>query len=422
MTDTISDIADPSLSEKGADLIKWASDQMDVLSALRQRFRTEKPLDGVRIAGCLHITTETANLARTLSAGGADVRLCASNPLSTNNAVAAGLVEEYDIPVFAIHDEDRDTYYSHIHSVLDMEPHLTIDDGCDLVYTVHEEREELIDGIHAGMEETTTGLVRLRAMAKEGTLRFPVFAVNDATTKHLFDNRHGTGQSSLEGIIRATNMLMAGSVVVVGGYGMCGRGFANRARGMGARVIVAEVDPLRALEAHMDGFEVKPMDEAAPEGDLFATFTGNTSVVRKEHFHKMKDGAILCNGGHFNVEINLEELEELSRNVEENVREHVDAYHLDDERTVYVLGEGRLVNLSCADGHPASVMDMSFATQSLTAEHVIESGFDQEPDVYPVPESIEKDVASLKLETLDVEIDQLTDRQVEYLDQAGEGT
>jgi len=421
MTDTISDIADHALADEGGDLIEWASDQMDVLTEIRQRFRSEKPLDGVRIAGCLHITTETANLARTLSAGGADVRLCASNPLSTNDKVAAGLVEEYDIPVFAIHDEDRDTYYSHIHSVLDMEPHLTIDDGCDLVYTIHEEREDLIDNIRSGMEETTTGLVRLRAMAREGSLRFPVFAVNDATTKHLFDNRHGTGQSSLEGIIRATNMLMAGSVVVVAGYGMCGRGFANRARGMGARVIVAEIDPLRALEAHMDGFEVKSMDEAAPEGDLFATFTGNTSVVRKEHFEQMKDGAILCNGGHFNVEINLEELEEMADEVEPGVREHVDAYHLGD-RSLYVLGEGRLVNLSCADGHPASVMDMSFATQSLTAEHVIKSGFDQAPDVYPVPEPIEKNVASLKLRTLDVEIDQLTERQEEYLDQAGEGT
>jgi adenosylhomocysteinase len=421
MTAVQSDIADKGLVDKGTDLIEWASDQMDVLAELRKRFRKTKPLDDVRIAGCLHITTETANLARTLKAAGADVRLCASNPLSTNDAVAAGLVEEYGIPVFAIHDEDKDTYYSHIHSVLDMEPHLTIDDGCDLVYTIHEEREELIDGIHAGMEETTTGLVRLRAMANEGSLRFPVFAVNDATTKHLFDNRHGTGQSSLEGIMRATNMLMAGSVVVVSGYGMCGRGFANRARGMGARVIVTETDPLRALEAHMDGFDVKPMAEAAPEGDLFATFTGNTSVVRREHFEEMKDGAILCNGGHFNVEIDLEDLEEMSNSVEEGVREHVDAYELDD-KTLYVLGEGRLVNLSCADGHPASVMDMSFATQSLTCLHVIESGFDEEPDVYPVPEAIEKEVSSLKLSTLDVEIDELTDRQEEYLNQAGEGT
>ncbi len=421
MTDVPCDIADHKLAEKGTDLIEWASDQMDVLAELRERFRDTKPLQGVRIAGCLHITTETANLARTLKAGGADVRLCASNPLSTSDAVAAGLVEEYEIPVFAIHDEDKDTYYSHIHSVLDMEPHLTIDDGCDLVYTVHDEREELIDGIKAGMEETTTGLVRLRAMAQEGSLRFPVFAVNDATTKHLFDNRHGTGQSSLEGIMRATNMLMAGSVVVVAGYGMCGRGFANRARGMGARVIVAEIDPLRALEAHMDGFEVKPMAEAAPEGDLFATFTGNTSVVRGEHFERMKDGAILCNGGHFNVEIDLEELEQMANNVEEGVRENVDAYELDD-RTLYVLGEGRLVNLSCAEGHPASVMDMSFATQSLTARHVIQNEFEGEPVVHPVPEEIEKEVAALKLSTLDVEIDELTDRQEEYLNQAGEGT
>ncbi len=422
MSKTSGDVADRSLAEKGRKEIEWASSQMEVLEELRERFREEKPLEGTRIGGCLHITTETANLARTLKAGGAEVRLCASNPLSTQDSVAAALVETYGIPVFARHGEEKEDYYSHIHSVLDLEPHLTIDDGADLVWTLHDERDDLLDTIRAGMEETTTGLVRLRALADKGDLKYPMFAVNDAHSKYLFDNRHGTGQSSLDGIIRATNKLIAGSVVVVSGYGWCGRGFANRARGMGARVIVTEVDPLRGLEAHMDGFEVAPMDEVASEGDIFATFTGNTSVIRKEHFEVMKDGAILANGGHFNVEIDLDGLREMADTVEEGIQENVDAYGLDEDRTLYVLGEGRLVNLSCAEGHPAEVMDMSFATQSLTARHAMNESIPEEPDVYPVPEQIEEEVASLKLKTLDIQIDRLTEEQRNYLETASEGT
>lgn len=416
------DIADPSLAEKGVKEIEWVADQMPVVDDLRRRFAEEKPLEGVRIGACLHVTTETANLMRALHAGGAEVRLCASNPLSTQDSVAAALVEAYDIPVFAVHDENKDRYYSHIHSILDLEPHLTIDDGADLVWTLHEERRDLLDTVKAGMEETTTGLVRLRALAEQGDLEYPVFAVNDAHTKYLFDNRHGTGQSSVDGIIRATNKLIAGSTVVTSGYGWCGRGFANRARGMGARVIVTEVDPLRALEAHMDGFEVLPMEEAAREGDIFATFTGNKSVIRDEHYENMKDGAVLCNGGHFNVEIDLEALEEKAETIEKGVQPNVDGYELPDGRTLYVLGEGRLVNLSCGTGHPPAVMDMSFATQARTAEHVIESDFSADPDVIPVPEFLEQDIARLKLETLDIEIDQLTAEQEEYLNKASEGT
>lgn len=423
-----SDIADQAqeLVEEGKNSIEWASEEMPVLAKIRRRFREEQPLEDVRIGGCLHVTSETANLMRTLKAGGADVRLCASNPLSTQDEVASALVHEYDIPVFAVRGEDKDSYYSHIHSVLDLEPHITIDDGADLVWTLHEERSEQLDTVTVGMEETTTGVNRLRAMAEEGSLRYPMYAVNDAHTKYLFDNRYGTGQSTVDGILRSTNILFAGKVVVVSGYGWCGRGFAERARGMGARVIVTEVDHLRALQAHMDGFEVAPMSQACEEGDVFATFTGNTSVIRQEHFEKMKDGAILCNGGHFNVEIDIDAMEEMSQSVTEGIRPQLDRYQLEDGRSLYLLGEGRLVNLSCAEGHPSSVMDMSFATQSLMAEysHAHEEEFSESgpSEVLSVPSTIEEEVARLKLSAQDISIDELTGEQQEYMSQAGSGT
>ncbi len=407
------DIKDPSLAESGKQRIEWAAREMPVLKLIKTRFATEKPLKGVRIAGCLHITTETGNLALTLKEGGADLILCASNPLSTQDDVAAALVE-WGIPVNAIKGEDDKTYYKHINTALEHAPQMTIDDGADLVTQLHTKRSDLIKNVIGGTEETTTGVIRLRSMEKEGALKYPIVAVNDAMTKHFFDNRYGTGQSTLDGITRATNVLWAGKKVVVSGYGWCGRGVAMRAKGMGAHIIVTEVDPLKALEAVMDGYQVMPMNEAAKIGDIFITLTGDINVIDKAHFQMMKDGAILANSGHFNVEINIPALEKLSKN-KRNIRTYVDEYTLADGRHIYLLGEGRLINLAAAEGHPASVMDMSFANQSLCLEYMVKKKGTLKPNVYPVPEEIDKQIARLKLNSMGVNIDTLTPEQVKYL-------
>ena len=415
------DVKDLLLAEPGRLRIEWADQEMRVLSQIRERFEKEKPLAGIRIAACLHVTTETANLVRTLVAGGAEVALCASNPLSTQDDVAAALCEEQGVDVFAIKGEDNETYYRHINSVLDHHPQVTMDDGMDLVAMVHRERPDQLPELIGGTEETTTGVIRLRAMAADGVLAYPIVAVNDANTKHLFDNRYGTGQSTIDGIIRATNVLLAGRTVVVCGYGMCGRGVASRAHGLGARVIVCEVDPLSALEAQMDGYGVMPLREAARVGDLFITVTGDTSVLRAEHFDVMKDGAMLANSGHFDVEIDKATLAKMATNVR-RIREFVDEFQLPDGRRLNLLAEGRLVNLAAAEGHPAAVMDMSFANQALSVEWVVRSARDLTPNVYPVPPDIDREVARLKLAALGTEIDQLTEEQSAYLGSWEHGT
>ncbi len=415
------DIKDISLADAGRDRIEWADMDMPVLSLIRKRFEVEKPLEGIRIGACLHVTTETANLMRTLVAGGADVALCASNPLSTQDDTAAALVKHYGIKVFAIKGEDTETYYKHIDSVIDIHPQITIDDGADLVSRIHGERRDVLDGIIGGMEETTTGVVRMAAMAADGVLRYPVINVNDANTKHFFDNRYGTGQSSLDGVIRATNRLMAGRTLVVSGYGWCGRGLAMRAAGMGMKVIVCEVDPLRALEAHMDGYRVMPCAEAAKECDIWITVTSNVNVVDEAAFKNMKDGAIISNSGHFNSEINIPWLESNCVS-KRQLKPLVEQYELADGRKIILLAEGRLVNLSCAEGHPAEVMDMSFANQALCAEFIVREGRDMAPNCYDVPRKIDDDIARLKLEALGVKIDTLSDEQREYLSSWDMGT
>jgi len=414
MTDNKYDVKDISLSTKGRFKVEWAEQEMPVLRLIRERFAREKPLTGIRIAACLHVTSETANLVHTLQEGGADVRLCASNPLSTQDDVAASIVAHFELPVFAIKGEDSETYYQHINAALDHVPHVTMDDGADLVSTLHKQRADLIEKVIGGTEETTTGVIRLRAMAADGALRYPIIAVNDADTKHLFDNRYGTGQSTIDGILRATNFLLAGRTFVVGGYGWCARGIAMRARGLGANVIVTEVNPLRALEAVMDGFRVMPMMEAARIGDIFVTSTGDINVIDKQHMEVMKDGAILANSGHFNVEINIPALEEMAVEVR-HVRESVDQYILGDGRRINLLAEGRLVNLAAAEGHPASVMDMSFANQSLAVEYMVQHGGELEKKVYRVPEEIDRQIARLKLASMGIEIDTLTEEQEKYL-------
>jgi adenosylhomocysteinase len=414
MTDNNYDVKDVSLATKGRFKIEWAEQEMPVLRLIRERFAKEKPLRGIRIAACLHVTSETANLVHTLQEGGADVRLCASNPLSTQDDVAASIVANFEVPVFAIKGEDSETYYQHINAALYHVPHITMDDGADLVSTLHKERADLIENVIGGTEETTTGVIRLRAMAADGALRYPIIAVNDADTKHLFDNRYGTGQSTIDGILRATNFLLAGRNFVVGGYGWCARGIAMRARGMGANVIVTEVNPLRALEAVMDGYRVMPMMEAARIGDVFVTSTGDKNVIDKHHIEVMKDGAILANSGHFNVEINIPALEEMAVEVRP-VRESVKQYILADGRRINLLAEGRLVNLAAAEGHPASVMDMSFANQSLAVEYMVQHGGELEKKVYRVPEEIDRRIARLKLASMGIEIDTLTEEQEKYL-------
>ncbi len=408
------DIKNPALSEKGKLRIEWAEANMPVLRLIRERFKEEKPLKGVKISCCLHVTTETANLMITLKSGGADVALTASNPLSTQDDVAASLVHDYGIPVFAINGEDRETYYQHIDAVLDPPPQITMDDGADLVSTIHSRRSDLVSQIIGGTEETTTGVIRLRSLEKANLLKFPLIAVNDSKTKHFFDNRYGTGQSTLDGILRATNRLLAGSTFVVCGYGWCGRGLATRAKGMGAKVIVTEVDPLKAIEATMDGFWVMPLEEAATMGDIFVTLTGDINVIRREHFLLMKDGAIVANSGHFNVEIDLKGLEEVSQG-KRIVRDYVEEFRLEDGRRINILGEGRLINLVAAEGHPASVMDMSFANQALAAEYLKKGGKELVPQVYKVPTQIDNHIAELKLSSMRIKIDELTPEQVEYL-------
>jgi adenosylhomocysteinase len=399
----------------------WADRQMPVLTAIRERFERERPLEGYRISACLHVTTETANLMRTLKAGGADVVLCASNPLSTQDDVAAALVEEFEIPVFAIKGEDNDTYYSHIMAAVDHKPQLTMDDGADVIGVLHSTRREQLDDIIAGMEETTTGVIRLKAMEADKALQFPVIAVNEARTKHFFDNRYGTGQSTIDGIVRATNVLLAGKRFVVAGYGWVGRGVAMRARGLGSHVIVTEVDPMRALEALMDGFEVMPMAQAAKIGDVFCTATGDKHVLAREHLASLKDGAIICNTGHFNVEIDIPALRELAVETRE-ARNFVEEFKLEDGRRIFLLADGRLVNISAAEGHPATVMDMSFANQALATEYAVKNASSLENKVYPVPTEIDEEIARLKLETMGVDIDSLTEEQAKYLASWDEGT
>jgi len=408
------DIKDINLAEKGRLRIEWANQSMPVLNLIQKRFEKEKPLKGIRLGACLHVTTETASLMRTLKAGGAKVSLCASNPLSTQDDAAASLVKDYEIPVYARKGEDNDTYYRHINAVLDMKPMITMDDGADLVSTLHSQRTELIDGIVGGTEETTTGIIRLRSMAEKGVLKFPIVAVNDADTKHFFDNRYGTGQSTIDGIIRATNRLLAGAVFVVCGYGWCGRGVAMRARGMGANVIVTEVDSLRALEAVMDGYRVMPIADAAKIGDIFCTLTGDINVIRTEHFLTMKDGAIVSNSGHFNVELELQGLEKISKN-KRRIRDFIDEYTLSSGHRINVLAEGRLINLASAEGHPSSVMDMSFANQALSAEYLTNNNQTLEDRVYRVPIEIDQMIAKLKLLSMGIEIDTLTEEQERYL-------
>jgi adenosylhomocysteinase len=417
MVETLSrphDVKDLALAGKGRNRIEWAAMEMPVLRQIRERFETEKPLAGLKIAACLHVTTETANLAITLKAGGADVRLCASNPLSTQDDVAAALVEEFGISTFAIKGEDKDTYYGHILSSIEDHPNMTMDDGADTVGILHSSHKHLADQIIGGTEETTTGVIRLRAMEKDGVLMYPIVAVNDADTKHLFDNRYGTGQSTIDGIVRATNRLLAGSTFVVLGYGWCGRGLASRAAGLGAKVIVTEVNPTRALEAAMDGYRVMPMQEAAAIGDFFCSVTGNLNVMDRQHFEAMKDGAIIANSGHFNSEINIPALEDLATDSRE-VRDFVQEYTMADGRRIYLLGEGRLINLAAAEGHPASVMDMSFANQALCAEWMANNAKSLQNKVYAVPEDIDHEIARLKLKAMGVEIDVLTPEQEKYL-------
>ncbi len=415
------DIRDISLAEEGKLSVDWANKSMPVLNNIKERFLKEKPLEGVRLGACLHVTTETASLMDTLKAGGADVSLCASNPLSTQDYVAAYLVKYSDIPVFSIKGEDTETYYSHINAVLDEKPMITMDDGADLVSTIHAKRQDLIEKIIGGTEETTTGVIRLKAMAKDGVLRFPLIAVNDANTKHMFDNRYGTGQSTIDGIIRATNRLIAGAVFVICGYGWCSRGLAMRASGLGANVVVTEVDPLRALEAVMDGYRVMPIAEASEIGDFFCTLTGDINVIRKEHFLMMKDGAIVSNSGHFNVELDIDGLKEVST-ATKRIRQYIDEYRLEDGRCLYVLGEGRLINLAAAEGHPSSVMDMSFANQALAAEYLVKNAENLENIVYGVPEDIDQEIARLKLESMGIAIDTLTEEQNKYLNSWEMGT
>ena len=415
------DVKDIALAEKGKRKIEWANLQMPVLQLIRKRFIKEQPLKGIRVSACLHVTSETANLAITLRDGGADVVVCGSNPLSTQDEVAASLVKDYGIPTYAIKGEDNATYYAHINAALDHKPQITMDDGADLVTQLLTKRTAQIPDVIGGTEETTTGVIRLRAMAKDGTLKFPVIAVNDAMTKHFFDNRYGTGQSTIDGIIRATNLLLAGLKLVVAGYGWCGRGVAMRAKGLGADVVVTEIDPIRAIEATMDGFRVMPMREAARVGDIFVTVTGNKNVLAAEHFQTMKDGAVLCNSGHFNVEIDIPSLEKLASSKRE-ARPYVDEYVMRDSRRLYLLGEGRLINLAAAEGHPASVMDMSFANQALAAEYMLQNAKTLERKVYSVPENIDRNIAKLKLESMGIQVDKLTSEQEQYLASWDEGT
>ncbi len=415
------DVRDLGLSDQGLRRIDWAAREMKVLLRIRERFSVHRPLAGMRISACLHVTTETANLLLTLKAGGADVELCASNPLSTQDDVAAALVAEYDIPTYAIHGEDNDTYYRHISMALDSGPHITMDDGADLVTVIHRDRRELLGNIIAGTEETTTGVIRLRSLAEQDKLEYPIIAVNEAETKHFFDNRYGTGQSTVDGITRATNVLWAGKKVVVCGYGWCSRGIAMRSRAMGSQVIVTEIEPVRALEAVMDGYQVMPMLEAAALGDIFITATGDINVIDEHHLRLMKNGSILANSGHFNVEINVPALEKISQG-KSYIKPFVEEYKLQDGRNIYLLGEGRLINLSAAEGHPSSVMDMSFANQALCIEHLAGLVEKLKPSVYNVPTHIDKDVAKLKLESLGIYIDNLTDEQKRYLESWEEGT
>ena len=415
------DVKDLALAEKGRGRIDWAGRSMPVLHEIRQRFEKTRPLKGLKLSACLHVTAETANLAMALKAGGAEVAICASNPLSTQDDVAAALAVDHGVPTFAIKGEDHKTYYRHISQVLDRKPNLTMDDGADLVSVLHSDRKDLLPHVLGGTEETTTGVIRLRAMAKQGVLQYPIVAVNDALTKHLFDNRYGTGQSTVDGIIRATNRLIAGAVFVVCGYGWCGRGIAMRAKGMGADVVITEVDPLRALEAVMDGFRVMPLGEAAKIGDFFCTATGDVHVIRKEHFEKMKDGAIIANSGHFNVELDLDALGALAKE-RTTIREYVEQYTLKSGKRVIVLGEGRLVNLAAAEGHPSSVMDMSFANQALCSEWMVKNHDKLEQQVYSVPSDIDKEIARLKLKAMGVRLDALTAEQHKYLNSWEMGT
>ncbi len=415
------DVKDLGLAGKGRRRIEWARSSMPVLRLIEERFSREQPLRGIRLSACLHVTCETANLMRALKAGGADVALCASNPLSTQDDVAAALVQDFQIPVFAIRGEDKGTYYKHIQSALEVKPQLTMDDGADVIGVIHSERRELAANVIAGTEETTTGVIRLKSMERDGVLLYPIIAVNDANTKHFFDNRYGTGQSTIDGILRATNLLLAGKRFVVCGYGWCGRGVALRARGLGANVIVVETDPLKALEAVMDGYTVLPMLEAAKQGEIFVTVTGDTHIVRKEHFEVMRDGAVVCNSGHFNVEIDIPALEALS--VEHGpMRDEVEGYRLRDGRRIYLLGEGRLINLAAAEGHPASVMDMSFANQALASEYAVQQKGKLAKKVHPVPPAIDAEIARLKLESMGVKIDALTAEQKKYLESWDQGT
>ena len=416
------EIQNTDLAPGGRHRIEWAEQEMPVLRSIRERFAKERPLAGIRVAACLHVTTETANLMHTLQVGGADVLLCASNPLSTQNDVAASLVAHYEIPVYAIKGEDNTTYYQHLNAVLDHRPHITMDDGADLVSTLHKDRRELLENVIGGTEETTTGVIRLRAMSKDGALNFPVVAVNDALTKHMFDNRYGTGQSTLDGVIRATNFLIAGRTIVVGGYGWCSKGIAKRAAGLGGNIIVTEIDPLKALEAVMDGFRVMPMEQAARIGDIFITATGDIHVIDKRHFEVMKDGAVVANSGHFNVEINIPALAEMSIGEPRRVREFVEQFQLPDGRKINLLGEGRLINLAAAEGHPASVMDMSFANQALSAVYMTSHADELQNQVYSVPEDVDKEIARIKLISMGIEIDTLTPAQAKYLDSWEEGT
>jgi len=416
------DVRDLGLAEKGRERIEWAAGEMGVLALVRERFEKERPLDGIRIGACMHVTTETANLVDALKAGGAEVAVCASNPLSTQDDVAAAICDQSGIDVYAIKGEDNETYYRHINAVLDHRPHVTMDDGADLVSLLHRERQDQIEEVIGGTEETTTGIIRLRAMANDGALKYPVVSVNDADTKHLFDNRFGTGQSTVDAIMRSTNLLLAGRTFVVAGYGMCGRGVASRARGMGAHVVVTEVDPLPALEATMEGYRVLPLREAARIGDVFVTVTGDTGVIRREHLEVMKDGAVLANAGHFDVEIDKGALAELSGGRVRRIRGFVDEYTMGDGRRLHLLGEGRLVNLAVAEGHPAAVMDMSFANQALSVEWIVKGRGTLEPGVYPVPPDIDAEVARLKLQAMGIEIDELTSEQRDYLSSWRQGT
>lgn len=418
------DIKDKSLAQMGKKRIEWADNDMPVLRQVREKFSKEKPLKGLKMSACLHVTAETANLVRALKEGGADIVLCASNPLSTQDDVAASLVQDFKIPVYAIKWENRNTFFKHLEDAIAHNPNITMDDGADLVSTIHKDYPELTKQLMGSMEETTTGVIRLRSMEKDGALKIPVIAVNDAKTKNMFDNRYGTGQSTLDGIIRATDILIAGKTVVVAGYGWCGRGFATRARGMGAKVVVTEIDPIKALEAAMDGFDVMTMDDAAKRGDLFCTLTGNINVLDEQHFKAMKDGAIICNSGHFDVEINLKKLQKMAKDVRRNVRNFVDEYVIGSKTTkrIYVLAEGRLVNLAAAEGHPASVMDMSFSTQALASEWVVKNYGKLDPKVYNVPSEIEDYVSKLKLKSMGIKIDKLTKEQLKYQSSWQEGT